>query len=138
MSSKEIITAETCRSCGLCCVSPQDQDVYCDVDSEDIERLGRRWSRLHVELTGCFDWLAHALSGDRLPFGAIRTETREVRTGPLRGYRVCACVALKGSVMHRVGCTVYERRPQVCREAVHPGDRFCRQIRYRILEQASG
>lgn len=38
------------------------------------------------------------------------------------------CIALSGEVGKCVGCTIYERRPSVCRE-VQVGDEFCRRAR---------
>jgi Fe-S-cluster containining protein len=105
--------AETpdCLTCGLCCVSLEDQDEYCNVDAKDEARLGKRFVRLNVVN------------------GAIKTKWKLQRSGPLKGAEACACVALQGSVGHRVRCSVYEIRPKVCHTAVKPGDRACHQVR---------
>ena len=79
--------------------------------------------------------LAHAIDGNRIPDGAIKTVWTKQKTGPLKGIEICACAALRGSVMQRVSCSVYEDRPRVCRVAVVPGDKACRQAR-EMFQQA--
>lgn len=116
---KEKITAATCRSCGICCISLTESEVYCDVTVEDMNVIRPR----------LFDRLAHAIDGNRIPDGAIKTVWTEQTSGPLKGIQVCACAALRGSVMRKVSCSVYENRPRVCRVAVVPGDKACRQVR---------
>jgi len=113
-----------CRTCGACCVSLYDQEVFCDVTPDDQERLGKRFVRLHVLQE---PYVHHG--------AAIKTKWRTQRAGPLRGIDACACVALRGSVMHRVSCRVYENRPHVCRTALRPGDRACRDLR-RLYREA--
>lgn len=131
---REVINAETCRSCGACCVAPSSQPEYCDVTAEDMRRLGKRFVRLHVIGPSPFDRLATALSGCSTS-AAIRTEWREQTTGPLKGWELNTCVALRGSVMNRVGCRVYDKRPRVCERAVKPGDNVCREIRRAFAQQ---
>lgn len=126
---KERITSATCRSCGACCVSHEDQETYCDVTAADEKRLGKRFVRLHVLRSGPFDMLAAAVDGAEIPPGAIATEWRRQKAGPHAGYEMNACVALRGSVGSRVSCSVYANRPRACRVAVKPGDRVCREIR---------
>lgn len=125
----EKITADTCRSCGICCVSLTTSETYCDVTIEDMKRLSKAFVRNNVIQTRVFDRLAHALDGNRIPDGAIKTAWKGQKAGPLKGVEVCACTALRGSVMHRVSCSVYENRPRVCQTAVVPGDKACRQVR---------
>ncbi len=105
------LTSEDCLKCGLCCVSLTDQGEYCNVTEADKVRLGKPFVRLHVVQD------------------AIRTKWRVQRSGPLKGVEACACVALRGSLKHRVSCSVYSVRPEVCHTAVKPGDRTCRQVR---------
>ena len=132
---KETITAKTCLSCGACCVSYHDQEVFCDVTPTDEERLGRTFVRLNVLRPRIIDTLGAAIDGRHLPYGAIKTKWRKMRTGPLKGYEVCGCVALQGTVLEKVSCKVYEKRPDACRNAVKPGDKTCRQIRRMVLEK---
>lgn len=125
----EKITAATCRSCGICCVSLTGSEVYCDVTVEDMKRLSKSFVARNVIRPRLFDRLAHAIDGNRIPDGAIKTVWTKQKTGPLKGIELCACAALRGSVMQRVSCSVYEDRPRVCRVAVVPGDKACRQAR---------
>lgn len=122
---RETITAKTCLSCGACCVAPQDTDAFCDVSDEDAERLGKRFVRLHVLQTHPIMGLLH----DRVPSGAIRTMWRKQTRGPHRGFKILTCTMLTGNVDHRVRCRIYDKRPDVCRRAVKPGDTACRAIR---------
>ena len=110
-------------------MSLTESDVYCDVTVEDMRRLSKGFVKKNVRTTSAFDRLAHAIDGNHIPDGAIKTLWREQKAGPLKGVQVCACVALRGSVTHRVSCSIYESRPRVCRTAVVPGDEACRQVR---------
>lgn len=135
---KEKITADTCRSCGICCVSLTESEVYCDVTVEDMKRLSKGFVRKNVVRPRLFDRLAHAIDGNYIPDGALKTVWNEQKAGPLKGVEVCACVALRGSVMHKVSCSIYEQRPRACRIAVVPGDKACRQVReqfQRLLDE---
>jgi Fe-S-cluster containining protein len=129
----EKVTAKDCLTCGVCCVSLQDQDCFCDLTPEDEERLGAAWVRRNVLRTRLFDFIA---SGGRLPWGAIKTKWRKQQAGPLKGAEMLTCVALRGSILHRVQCSVYEKRPRTCREAVKPGDRTCLWLRREIRRAA--
>lgn len=95
--------------------------MFCDLTSKDLERLHPAFVRRHV--------LHVPLAGP-----ALVTKERLIRTGPLKGCTATTCVALRGSLMHRVSCSIYENRPEVCRRAVKPGDRTCKDVR-RMLEQ---
>jgi hypothetical protein len=125
-----------CRSCGLCCMSLHDQEAYCDVEPEDLERLPRAWVRKNVMFSSGFDMLCSAIDGGRAPYGAIRTAWKQQRRGPLKGITACVCVALRGSMMQRVGCSIYSKRPRACREALNPGDKECLEAR-RMLTEAT-
>lgn len=118
-----------CMSCGACCVSLYDQDAFCDIDERDVRALGAAWAKRNVIFTSSFDILAHALGGDSIPHAAIKTKWVEQKAGPLKGAETCTCVALKGSLMKSVKCSIYEKRPRTCRVAVSPGDRTCLEIR---------
>lgn|GEM_PF-1814442 len=126
---KEKLTSADCVKCGLCCVSLYDQERFADVTAKDEERLGKRFVRLHVLRTRPFDSLCAAIDGARVPPGAIATEWRKQRSGPFKGVSVCACVALRGTLLEKTACSIYDKRPEVCRKAVKPGDRTCREIR---------
>lgn len=118
-----------CLTCGACCVAPDNQEAYADVTAEDARRLGRRFVRLHVLGPSALDTFAAAIDGKNAPPMAIETRWTTQRSGPYKGFEVSTCAALRGSIGSRVRCSVYEKRPKVCRTAVKPGDRACREIR---------
>jgi len=115
--------APDCRACGLCCVSVYDQEVFCDVVESDCERLGVAWVKRNV----MFPTLFEQLVGGVPP--AIKTKWMAQRSGPMRGESACVCVALRGTLLKRVWCAVYDKRPQTCRDAVKPGDPVCLDLR---------
>lgn len=117
-----------CRECGLCCVSPHDQECFCDLLEEDEKRLGSRTLRGKVVYPTFFDQLAHEIDGRHIP-AAIKTRWVEQKAGPLKGISTCSCVFLQGSLLKKVSCQVYEKRPRACRVAVKPGDRTCKTLR---------
>lgn len=125
----EKVTAKDCLTCGVCCVSLEDQEAFCDVLPEDEARLGKAFVQRHVHRFRLLDLANSLLMGGGLPPGAIKTKWTKQRSGPLKGSEVLVCVALRGSVLHRVRCSVYERRPHACREAVKPGDKTCLWLR---------
>lgn len=114
------LTSADCLKCGICCVSLVDQEEYANVTDKDKELLGKRFIRLHVV------------------DNAIKTKWRAQRTGPLKGVEACACVALHGSIGSRVSCSIYAKRPEVCRKAVKPGDRTCLHVRKLFQEMLEG
>jgi Fe-S-cluster containining protein len=95
---------------------------------EDEKRLEKRFVRLHVLYPGPLEAFSRAIDGRPL-YGALRAVVREQKAGPLKGHEVTACVALKGTVLKSVRCSVYAKRPDVCRQAVKPGDSACRRLR---------
>jgi len=125
-----------CRSCGACCVSPHDQPAFCDVVQQDLDRLSKRWVKKNVLFPTPFDLLVSKLDKLDLPYGAIRTKWVKQRSGILKGTSACVCAALQGSVLNRVHCSIYERRPNACKEAVKPGDSACRVLRQELLRLA--
>lgn len=124
-----------CLSCGACCVALHDQEVFCDVDEEDVARLPKGWVKKNVMFSRPIDRAFAAMLGPPAPHGAIKTEWKKQRAGDLKGFELCSCVALKGSVMSSVKCSVYEKRPDTCRTAVVPGDRTCLDVR-RLFKDA--
>lgn len=96
-----------CRTCGACCASPErETPSIVDLEPQDLARMSRRTVRLHVVREH------------------IQTAWKDQRAGPFAGHRVCACSALRGSIMSRVSCRIYEERPDVCRE-FEPGSKRC-------------
>lgn len=100
------MTEYDCRACGACCVAPFDEPSYVSLDPVDERRLGRPFVRLHV--------IRHA----------IATKHVEVKRGPAAGSDACVCHALRGTPGVRVSCSVYERRPGICR-TFQPGGSSC-------------
>jgi len=123
-----------CRKCGVCCIAFEETGYFCDVTWEDIQRLSDRFVYNNIESTIPIDELLYHRLTDSTLTGAIKTEWREVRTGPLAGFKLNSCVALRGSVMNRVSCRVYKNRPLTCRKAVQPGDRACLEVRRAFLK----
>lgn len=140
MPGSSAVTAEDCRSCGVCCITlRRDQEAFCDVEAADLVRLDKRWARKNVMSFSHFDQLLAAIDGDpNMPGMALKTKWERTKAGPFKNVSVNKCVALRGSVMHRTSCSIYERRPNVCREAVKPGDQTCRWLRKEMkrLEKA--
>ena len=128
-------SAPNCRTCGVCCVSLQDDDIWAELTMADAERLGERWCRRNVLGHSMMDVLCRTLDGQPSYLGDIMTKWRKLRAGPFKGVEVCTCVALRGSILHRVSCSVYEKRPAVCRNALNPGERQCLEAR-RLFQQA--
>ena len=127
--SATALTGDDCQKCGLCCVPPYGQDRFADVTEQDEARLGRKYVRLNVIHTSPFDVLVGAMGSRIVPQGALKTKTQHQYSGPLKGMTFATCVALKGSLMEKVSCSIYEKRPSVCRTAVVPGDHTCLAIR---------
>jgi len=132
---KEVITAETCVRCGLCCISPYDQDVFCDVLTKDLHRLSNSFIRRNVQTSGVFDLVVALQKGQHCPQAALKTRWREQKSGPLKDYELCMCVALRGTALVKVRCSIYDKRPDACRDAVKPGDKVCREVRRAFKEQ---
>lgn len=125
-----------CQTCGLCCVTLDDQEVWCDVTPEDEKRLPKKFVRLNVLKPTTAHQLAAALHGHELPYAAIKSKWTKQTSGSLKGVSACACVALQGNLLHKVRCKVYKTRPQACRDAMQPGDDACLELRGLWLDAA--
>lgn len=99
-----------CQTCGACCVSHADEGTLADVSSADRERMSKRTIRLHVLNE------------------STKTVWKHQSGGPLHGMKACVCTALVGSALHRVRCSIYAERPDVCRE-FEPGSERCRSAK---------
>lgn len=110
-----------CTTCGACCVpvSP-DQPFFAETTWTDENRLGRPFVRLNVVRPTVPGLTAR---GFGVPHGAIRTTEVDGRR---------RCAALEGTVGERCRCTVYRKRPKVCRSSCEPGDRTCLNHRARL------
>lgn len=122
-----------CTTCGVCCIAPDDQDEFCDIDEADEKRLGSAFTRRYVNYPSFFDQLCREIDGRQL-WGAIKTKWVKEKEGPHKGAQFCRCICLKGVVGKKVYCSVYEKRPRACREAVKPGDRACRTLQRAFAE----
>lgn len=122
-------TNPDCLTCGACCVAPKAQRGFADLQPVDEKRMGVRLCNKYVVRATAFDMLAAAFDGRSIPVGVIRVGLRMLQGGPLRGWELPVCAALQGSPMHGVKCAIYEKRPNVCRNAVVPGDKVCTELR---------
>ena len=92
--------SDVCQSCGACCAH---------------FRVSFYWAE--AESRGLPERLIQALT----PFMACLAGTQS---------KTPRCDALAGTVGEQVTCTVYEQRPEPCRE-VQPGDEKCLRARAR-------
>ena len=127
----------TCLDCGVCCISPYHQSGFADLCSKDLVRLPKQWVRRHVLFPSAFDQLAAALDSAHAP-ALIKTKVSVLKSGPLKGYEICRCVALTGVPMKAVWCSIYTNRPEVCHEAVRMGDRTCMEARRQFRDAVEG
>ena len=119
---REQVTAADCQSCGACCWAPRDDgDGIASVEPPEAATMGRRVVRLHV-----VEQHGHAMT---------RSVWKQQRSGPVAGREALVCSALRGSLMSRVSCGVYDVRPQVCR-GYQPGSRRCLEARRALREAA--
>lgn len=101
-----------CRSCGACCGPEFDEPTYASVSRTDVERLPRHALRRLVVLR----------KGD----GAMRTK-RVKRDGVV-------CAALEGRRGQQCSCSIYDARPDACREFERGGDACHHARRWFALE----
>jgi len=75
----------------------------------------------------CFYWAEAEANGIPeafvVPADRLRMAMRHVDPAP-------RCIALEGDIGTAVACSIYERRPQICRD-VQPGDPSCARARER-------
>jgi Fe-S-cluster containining protein len=102
----EKISPDICLSCGACCFSPYGQKWFADLGPGE----GRKLPRKQIE------------------HDAIKTVERTMDGGILKGLTLRVCCCLDGSVMHRVSCSIYEKRPDACKK-FEPGSFGCRLLR---------
>lgn len=123
-----------CRKCGCCCISHLDQEEYCDITPKDEKRLSKSFLQRNVRYPGAFSRLVQALDRRRGVYGAIKTKWMRMKSGPFRGHELNVCHCLRGSVMKQVSCTIYNKRPEVCRKSFQPGDKACLIVRQALLD----
>jgi len=122
-----------CLKCGLCCWVHKEQDCYAEVTQRELKRLGS-WGKRNVKVFNVLELISPmtaTLESDMV--GAIKSESREIQAGPVKGYTVLLCAALEGSPMHSVKCKIYKKRPSSCKTSVKRGDAACRKLREGFL-----
>lgn len=100
----------------------REQDSYCNMTQEEVDSFSRQFVTRNV----LFPNLLDAMFGEP---PSLKTKCLVSKRGPLAGVSAVTCCMLDGSLMHRVKCRVYDRRPSVCRRVIQPGDKHCREIR---------
>jgi Fe-S-cluster containining protein len=115
-----------CVECGACCWSIQEQASFCDLTEAECDRFTPQFLSKNVEFFSIFD---RFVSCQKLPAAALRTKWLLNKSGPFKGVETLVCCQLDGSILQKVRCKIYEKRPGTCKRSVKPGDRTCRQIR---------
>lgn len=103
-----------CETCGACCASPWNSDGYIRLANDDLPRI----QRLGLEI------VSEPQQGDDAD-----AVTPRLGTCLSEGQRVCAAFA--GCIGVRCGCSIYDDRPQACRQLVPMGP-FCKAARQRF------
>jgi uncharacterized protein len=98
-----------CRTCGACCGPEQDEEYYVSLVDGDAERLSKGYRRLRVVHTD-----------EECLFKHLATKRTD--------HSGVVCVALQGRIGKRVRCSIYRKRPLVCRDFKR-GDESCIECR---------
>lgn len=108
--------AYDCKACGACCTGWEvDVENRDDVPEEMVESLPG----------------SHVGFGTNVMRRKPLDPPREAQDPRLKvSYWGGDCIALKGKIGCGVSCTIYERRPQVCRD-FQPGTVQCQEARTR-------
>lgn len=103
-----------CTQCGACCVSDFDSVDYVHLLEQDIDRMtdDEQERFIYVEQT----------------YGKSQSSMRTCRDR--KGN--CRCAALTGEIGVEVACSIYERRPNVCRN-FEPGTDICDYARQQVF-----
>jgi Fe-S-cluster containining protein len=111
-----------CTRCGLCCLVPGEQDVFCNMTRVDYLKLPKN-ARRSVRPVTIFEAFVvkDVCDSDYL------AKTKTMKT--LDGATVTACIFLCGRIGDMVACKVYEYRPEGCKVACVPGDARCLNTR---------
>jgi Fe-S-cluster containining protein len=105
----DLRAGKLCQECGACCGPESYNEGWAGaLTIDDMDRLGKRIVRLHV---------LKDTDGERL----IKTHWTD--NGQV-------CVLLKGQVGQNVTCSIYDKRPQACRDYA-AGDERCLSARLR-------
>jgi Fe-S-cluster containining protein len=95
----------SCLACGACCLADYADVSYVSVSEQDYDQLTP-----HEQET-----LVHTDHVGLIRRRSLRTASRASD---------CRCIALRGNVGSEVTCSIYERRPGVCRR-FEPGGTAC-------------
>lgn len=87
---------------------------HCNLTKEDEKRLSKKFLGKNTT----------SIQGMK----TIKTVWRRMKSGPLKGYELNVCVALRGSILNKVSCSIYKNRPIVCSETPL-GCAYCLQVR---------
>ena len=98
-----------CLTCGACCASPFIGEGYIRLNPEEEKRLRRRGLPI-LEVVSDPE--------DRIVLLGTKQNCRATRV----------CIALSGTVGNQVACSIYEQRPELCRQ-FEAGSPECRQAR---------
>jgi len=95
-----------CTRCGACCVSDYDAVDYVHLSEDDLARLSPAERRffIHTDKT----------------YGSAQCSMKTAYDEKDN----CRCKALEGVVGESVACSIYEKRPSVCRR-FEPGTDVC-------------
>jgi Fe-S-cluster containining protein len=97
-----------CKSCGACCISSNKADTYVYVGDGDVRRLRLAYTEKTVR---------RLVSKINDPFEiGVRTKTN------VQG--LVTCISLRGSVGKQCSCSIYDARPDACREFI-PSEFAC-------------
>lgn len=124
----------SCTECGACCVSASDQNVFCDLTEQEAAALSPQFKSANVRTLSLLAVIIGRSQGRNTPWYALRTKWLLSRAGPLKGIEANVCCMLQGSLLHKVRCRIYDKRPSVCRTAVKPGDRACKKLRRALIQ----
>ena len=116
------ITAADCQSCGACCIANSDDCQYVELTEEDVAGFSSYYQRTKV--------IREVMKGALTGFDRFALATKK---NALTGDTVCCALAGAPGVT-RVRCTIYERRPGVCRSFM-PGSRECIEARSEIANR---
>ncbi len=95
-----------CTRCGACCVADYEGPDYVHLLDQDLDRLDPEEQDRLVYTERSYGKQQHSM------------KTVYDRRGN------CRCIALKGVVGEDVSCSIYDRRPNVCRNFT-AGDSVC-------------
>jgi len=106
------IDASACQACGACCVSPYDSETYVYIGDDDIRRLRVAYTERTVK---------------RLVGAMTKPYERGLNTKKNKQGHI-TCISLRGSVGRQCSCSIYDARPEACRD-FKPGEYACKAAR---------